>query len=230
MDIARWFLGEKEVSPRVFSVGGRLGYVDDGQTPNTLMVYHDYDKAPLIFEVRGLPEKTGSTKMDELKGVEIGVIVECENGYAVVTSDYRKAAIYDKDGKKVKDFTGEDNHFGNFVKAVHSRKPQDNRAPILGGHISTALCHTGNISYRIGHTKNPDEIREAIKANKDATNTFERVVQHLAANGVDLEKNKLTLGQFLKMDTKTEKFIGNTEADALLKDKYREPFVVPEQV
>src|SRR5438034_345019 len=35
MDIARWFLGEAELSPRVWSVGGRLGYEDDGQTPNT---------------------------------------------------------------------------------------------------------------------------------------------------------------------------------------------------
>jgi len=49
MDIARWFLGENELSPRVFAVGGRLGYIDDGTTPNTQIVYHDYPKAPLIF-------------------------------------------------------------------------------------------------------------------------------------------------------------------------------------
>ena len=55
MDIARWFLGENDLSPKVMSVGGRLGYVDDGETPNTQFVYHEYDSAPLIFEVRGLP-------------------------------------------------------------------------------------------------------------------------------------------------------------------------------
>ena len=55
MDIARWFLGEPELSPRVWGIGGRLGYEDDGETPNTLIAYHDYEKAPLIFEVRGLP-------------------------------------------------------------------------------------------------------------------------------------------------------------------------------
>jgi hypothetical protein len=56
MDIARWFLGVNELSPRVMSVGGRLGYDDDGETPNTQVVYHDYEKAPLIFETRGLPK------------------------------------------------------------------------------------------------------------------------------------------------------------------------------
>ena len=42
MDIARWAHGADELSPAVFSVGGRLGYDDDGETPNTQIVYHDY--------------------------------------------------------------------------------------------------------------------------------------------------------------------------------------------
>ena len=41
------------------SIGGRLGYIDDGETPNTQVVIHDYATAPLIFEVRGLPKKAG---------------------------------------------------------------------------------------------------------------------------------------------------------------------------
>jgi predicted dehydrogenase len=63
MDVARWFLGESTLSPRVLAIGGRLGYDDDGQTPNTLIVFHDYLKAPLIMEVRGLPDQAGQQKM-----------------------------------------------------------------------------------------------------------------------------------------------------------------------
>src|SRR3989442_15287400 len=63
MDMARWALGANALSPRVFSVGGRLGYVDDGETPNTQFVFHDYPQAPLIFEVRGLPSGKESEKM-----------------------------------------------------------------------------------------------------------------------------------------------------------------------
>src|SRR2546422_5159278 len=71
MDVARWFLGAMELSPRVFAVGGRLGYVDDGETPNTMLIYHDYPDAPLIFEVRGLPSERGSKEMDRYKGAQI---------------------------------------------------------------------------------------------------------------------------------------------------------------
>src|SRR4051812_31305569 len=35
MDIARWMLGESTLAPRVFSLGGRVGYEDAGNTPNT---------------------------------------------------------------------------------------------------------------------------------------------------------------------------------------------------
>ncbi len=230
MDVARWFLGEKNLSPRVFAVGGRLGYEDDGQTPNTMMIFHDYEKAPLIFEVRGLPEKSGSKGMDKYKGGSIGVVIECENGHALVTSNYKQAAAFDNDSREIKKFEGEENHFENFIKAVRSRKESDLNADILEGHISAGLCHMGNISYRVGKQSKPEEIRAAIKSDKGAIETFERMASHLDANGVDLEKTKATLGAVLMMDTKSEKFKNNSAANKLLTRDYRKPFVVPNKV
>jgi len=229
MDIARWFLGEQELSPRVFSVGGRLGYEDDGETPNTLMIFHDYAKAPLIFEVRGLPQKTGSHSMDKYEGAGVGVVIECEGGRVVVPG-YTGAVAYDKEDKELKKFEGASSHYENFIKAVRSRNSGELHAEILEGHLSSALCHTGNISYRLGQQSSPGEIREKIKGDRDAVNTFDRMATHLAANDVDLEKSKATLGVFLKMNPKTEKFIHNSKADALLRREYRKPFVVPEKV
>ncbi len=118
----------------------------------------------------------------------------------------------------------------NFIRAVRSRKSSDLNADILEGHLSSALCHTGNISYRLGHQSNPNEIREAIKANKEALETLGRMEEHLAANGVDLTKTKASLGAFLKMDPKAERFIDNPKANELLTRDYRKPFVVPEIV
>jgi hypothetical protein len=146
MDVARWFLGQGEVSARVFSVGARLGYVDDGETPNTQIIYHDYPGgAPLIFEVRGLPSKTDAKQMDKYKGADIGIVIECEGGWVTVPS-YTAATAYDNDGKEIKSFKGSESHYGNFIKAVRSRKTADLNADILQGHLSSALCHTGNIS------------------------------------------------------------------------------------
>ena len=42
MDIARWGLGENGLSKRVFSYGGRLGYEDAGETPNTMVVIMNF--------------------------------------------------------------------------------------------------------------------------------------------------------------------------------------------
>jgi len=230
MDIARRFIDSNELAPRVFAVGGRLGYEDDGETPNTVMVYQDYGKVPLIFEVRGLPEKTGSSNMDKYKGANVGNICECENGYLLITSSYSQAVAFDNDGKEMKKFDGGGNHYANFIEAVRSRKVSDLNADILEGHLSSALCHTGNISYRIGKKESPDAIKEAIKADKEATETFGRMAAHLDANGVDLMKTKATLGMVLKMDTKAEQFIGNDDANKLVRREYRKPFVVPENV
>jgi len=225
MDVARWFLGENALSPRIQSIGGRLGYVDDAETPNTLITFHDYEKAPLIMEVRGLPTKAGSKEMDQYKGAAIGIVVECEGGYVVVP-DYHSATAYDKDSKQLAHFDGASSHFQNFIDAVHSRKESDLTAPIQDGHLSAGLCHTTNISYRLGAHQSPDAIREQIKADPAASATFARLAEHIAANNVDLETTPLTLGVPLRMDPSTEKFTDQPHASALLTREYRAPFVV----
>src|SRR5262249_58534539 len=40
----------------------------------------------------------------------------------------------------------------NFIKAVRSRKREDLNADIEEGHLSSALMHLANISYRIGRS------------------------------------------------------------------------------
>jgi predicted dehydrogenase len=229
MDISRWILGETMLSPRVWSIGGRLGYVDDGTTPNTQIIVHEYKAAPLIFEVRGLPDREDSKEMDRYRGASIGVVVDCEGGYMVVPN-YTGARFFDKADKEIKKFEGATSHFENFIKAVRSRKPEDLNADILEGHLSSALCHTGNISYRLGKSHSPDEIREAAKANSDMAEALGRMEQHFGANKVDLAKTPATLGVVLTMDPKTERFKGNSQANQMLTREYRKPFVVPNRV
>lgn len=241
MDIARWFLGEPALSPLVYSVGGRLGYVDDGETPNTQMIVHGYEKAPLYFEVQGLPEATDAKSMGKYRGASVGVIVQYENGHILIP-DYSSATAFDKAGKAVMRWgsakgdapkgeeTKMEGHYENFITAVRSRKHTDLTADIEGGHISSALCHTGNISYRLGKKAAPEAIMEQVKSDPEAVDSLNRMIEHLAANAVDVKMDQLTLGEVLKMDPTTEKFIGNPAADKLLTREYRAPFIVPEQV
>jgi predicted dehydrogenase len=253
MDIARRFTGEMALSPKVWSIGGRLGYKDDGETPNSQIVFHDYEKAPLIFEVRGLPDRQESKEMDKYRGASVGVIVHYENGY-IVCPDYSNAAVFDNEDQLIRKFGNPpqakgltesnpgpvvdkkegdpkaEDHFANFIKAVRSRKVADLNGKIIDGHISSALCHTGNISHRLGKAATPDEMRDKLTGNKEALDSLDRLATHLEANGVDLNVEKLTMGEFLKMDPKTEKFIGNPAADKQLTREYRAPYIVPEKV
>jgi predicted dehydrogenase len=230
MDIARWILGEQGLPPESVSIGGRLGYEDDGETPNTLITFHQYKKAPLIFEVRGLPENSkGGDKMDDYRGASIGVVVDCEGGDVVIPS-YTKAIIHDRDGKEIKKFDGGGNHFANFIEAVRSRKYTDLHADVLDGHLSAALCHISNISYRLGEKKSIEKIKQAVQNNADIAESLGRMEQHLAANEVDLKKTPATLGATLQIDVAAERFVKNAEANKLLRRDYRKPFVVPEQV
>lgn len=235
MDIARWFLGEQELSPVIISVGGRLSYIDDGNTPNTQIVYHGYAKAPLIFEVRGLPKDKASQgqewprSMDQYKNGSVAVIIHCENGHVLVPN-YNSAIAFDKSGTEVKRWNGAQNHYENFVTAVRSRRMEDLNADILQGHLSSALCHTGNISYQLGKRAKPGVIREQLKEYADLNEGYDRMVEHLRRNEVDLDTDQLTLGAGLRMDPSRERFIGNADANRLLTRNYREPFVVPESV
>src|SRR5437899_7473281 len=65
MDKARWGLGKNTLPNSVVSVGGRFGYIDDGETANTQICVFDYGDCELIFEVRGLPTK-------DLLGAKVG--------------------------------------------------------------------------------------------------------------------------------------------------------------
>ena len=166
MDIARWFLGEDSLAPRVMSIGGRLGYEDAGNTPNTQIVYQAYEKAPLIFETRGLPrskagQKSWGGSMDRYRGSQIGVIVQCENGYVLVPS-YTSATAYDNQGNVVKEWSGGGNHHDNWLMAIASRDRSQLNAEIREGHLSSSLCHTGLISHQVGEKKTAAEIAEAM--------------------------------------------------------------------
>jgi predicted dehydrogenase len=227
-DICRWFLGKDKLPPRVMSIGGRFGYIDDGETPNTQLVLLDYRPVPIIFEVRGLPRAKGDSVMDDYRGTRAGTVVDCEQGYFV------GGWAYDNEGKKITQFkrTGGAGHHANFIKAVRSRKVSDLNADILEGHLSSALCHMGNVSHRLGKETSRDEVIEVIKGNKAMVESFERFHEHLLANGVDVKQTPRILGPWLEMDPESERFVGefSAQANALVTREYRKPFVVPEPV
>jgi hypothetical protein len=148
----------------------------------------------------------------------------------MVCTDYRSATAFTPKGEVIKKFSGGENHFGNFIKAVRSRKNTDLNADILEGHLSSALCHLGNVSYRLGTEQSFNKQTKAFGDDKDAADSMERMRDHLKDNSVKLEETNYRIGRKLAFDPKGERFLGDTEADALLTREYRRGFVVPEKV
>jgi predicted dehydrogenase len=233
MDVARWFHGAKALSPQVVSFGGRLGYVDAGNSANTQVVLHDYPDFPLIFETRGLPKSKAAQAewkpMDDFKGSRIGVVVQCENGYVLSTDSYSGVRVYDNDGKEIDKFSGGGDHFKNFLAAVQSRNPADQNADALTGHLSSSLCHTGGISHRLGEPRTAKEIMDSLDGkNEYLRDAVDRMLQHLKANEVDVDQPVVTAGAWLEMDPATEQFTNNHAANEMLRRADRAPFIVPE--
>ncbi len=227
MDLARQALGAGELAPETVSVGGRFGYRDDGETPNTQMAVFRYPQGLLIFEVRGLYENNGEVEKEGYRGVKIGNVLECEDGYAVL--GVNDARILDRNGRLVHEFRGADHmarHVKNFVDACLARRPESLAAPILEGHLSSALCHFANISHRTGRISPPEEIRAAFRDRPFAAETLERFEEHLLERGLRPGELEIVLGRPLRLVPGREEF-DDPLPNLLLSRLYRPPFVVP---
>jgi predicted dehydrogenase len=229
MDKARWGLGKNSLPNSAMSVGGRFGYVDDGETANTQICVFDYGDCQLIFEVRGLASKSPYPFEFEAKYPYVGNVWYGTEG-VVVCPNYSSAVVFSPKGEVIKKFSGGEDHFGNFVKAVRSRKREDLNADIEEGHLSSALCHLGNISYRLGELAPFDKKRNAFGDNKEAAETFESMMDHLDERKVPLDATKYHLGLKLAIDPKSETFVSNRAANAMLTREYRKGFEVPAKV
>lgn len=219
IDICRWGLGVTGLGDSAISYGGRLGYTDVGETPNSQVGIFNFGDKTIVSETRGLktaPFHPMIKAMWFFYGTE-GIIAE--------------TGLYDPDGTLITAFEGKSlSHFANFLDAVRTRKREDLKAEILEGHQSSALCHLANISYRLGSKATVEDIGARlgeVSGNEEAKEDLERTRHYLAEAGVDLGKTPMTLGRHLRLDGDSEKFLDDAEADALLKRTYREPFVVP---
>ena len=224
MDVARWGLQVSDIGQGVLSYGGRLGYEDAGETANTQVNVHNYGDKTLVFEVRGLPT-------DGYRGARVGVVFHGAEGY-VVLSSYHGGAAFDLEGKMTQEFKGGGDHFANFFAAVRAGKPELLNADIEQGHLSSALCHLGNISYRLGETVSLADAKQrlaSVEPQAEISETLGRFAEHLSNNKVDMESVKFAVGPALKIDPVQEVFIGDRaeEANPHLTRNYRAPFVVP---
>jgi predicted dehydrogenase len=225
LDVCRWAMPLGAAPKRVVSLGGRFGYKDQGETPNTQLTLVDFGEAKVLLETRGLIGKdqwkiTNEFYTDEgvvrdgkffAKGKTEGVPIENPPASGVPEQGPR--------------------HLRNFIDCVRSRKREDLHAEILEGHRSVLLVHLGNISYRLGEDVPFDRLAKPFEGDTIVRESFEDMKRHLAdAAGVELADSTYRLGRTLSFDARAEEFPGAPDANQLLSRPYRSPFVVPESV
>ncbi len=220
---------------RVIAGGGRLNWNDAGETPNTHFIYMDTGEVPVIVDVHNLPRKKGVNAGDTYKRRRTNafVIVECEDGY--LTWARGGGAAFDSNGKRIAKFSGNAGagHAKNFFDAMRSRKQEDLKGEIEQIHYSSAWCHLGNLSYRLGADYSREQAEASVKGFEPWHDVIGDFHEHLTANEIDSKNGKIMLGADLTIDPKKETFTGDSatpEALALLTREYRKGFVVPENV
>lgn len=219
IDAARIGLNLKGLGDVAFSFGGRFGPDDGGETPNTQVAVHRFGSTWIVQEVRGLPTRAW-------KGVSNGIIFYGSEG--MIKYEGGSAMLFDSTGKFISKFGGkQEDHYADFLMAIESNVRQV-AGVVSEGHVSSALCHFGNISYRVGKPAPDSEIAAAldsIGAPAFVHETLARIRQHLLENG---EARMMILGRPLKIDVDAGVIAGDAEAAALLRRKHdRPPFIVP---
>jgi predicted dehydrogenase len=179
LDAARWLLGEQEHPRTVFSSGGlhEAGAPTDQQTPNTQAATFLYaDGTELSCDLRNWFSGPAEAR---------GIFIHGSKGWMKVADD--KAQVYfgrkNEPGPVLTDETSTGDseldlegqaHFENFIAAVRSRQAHTLHAPLDDGHLSSALCHLGNISYRLGRSLKFDGASERFVGDEEADTLLTR--------------------------------------------------------
>lgn len=229
LDVCRWAIGDPQLPETILSLGGRVGYDDDGDTANTQLLWLEHKgKVPILFEVRGLP-KGGMNYgggMDAFKGQSLGNIIEYDGGY-LSGGHNASCSVFDNDGQKLKSFGGSVPHHQNWIDAIKANRIAPGLAA-ASAHCSSALAHLGAISLALGKD---EDLKAWGASNKNPIlgDAVERMAAHLDANQVDLKKTPITMGAALSFDPEKEVVIGDLAAKAnpLLKGSYRDGFTLP---
>ncbi len=141
LDIARWGL-EVTYPTQVSALGGQHYFDDDQQTPDTLLANYTFAGKTIAWEHR-LWSHQG------IEGRSTAVAFHGDQGTLIVDRGGWK--VYGQSESATSDSSNcATPHHQNFLDSIRTRSRPT--ADIEIGHISTTLCHLGNIAYRVGRT------------------------------------------------------------------------------
>ena len=199
IDVGRWGLNKYEYPVKIKSSGGYYGYTNSDQTtPNTQTTLFEYEDGTLFeFTTRGLATNAEGTG-PKGGGIMIGDIFYGTEGRLEID-----------DGGNWKTFMGRKGEPGPDSSKI-DEEASDARVTVGTGSGG----HYGNFV-------------DAVRSGKRSDLNCDIEEGHRSSALAHLGNISYRLGRELKFDGKAERFVGDEAANAMLKDKYRPGFVVP---
>ncbi len=173
IDIARWGLGVEQHPNRIIGQGSKLFFDDDQEWPDTLYCGFEYDIAgktkQLIYE-----QRDWSPYVQE--GHENGCAWYGTEGM-IIGGKARGWQIFGRQNKLLEDIKASSGpdlaaHHANFFDAIRTGAKLN--ADISINHLSTALCHLGNIAARTRRALVFDPLKEQFINDADTSKLLRR--------------------------------------------------------
>jgi predicted dehydrogenase len=166
LDLARYAL-DLGYPKAVHHTGGNFHFKDAGQTPDTILATYEYENLSVIFEsvwwgkyMKKTPEeiRNGTPEMfpDWYPFNATKIEIYGSEGFMLLGRQGGGWQAFDAKGRLVKKdkmthLETQKAHVADFLNCVRTR--QQPKGDVAEAHITTTLCHLGNISYRVGNRR-----------------------------------------------------------------------------
>ncbi|MBN2328734.1 MAG: Gfo/Idh/MocA family oxidoreductase [Candidatus Omnitrophica bacterium] len=180
MDLIRRGMNKRVHPVRVHCTGGYYVYDSDQEVPNIHTSTYEYSDGTMTeMEVR-------SHYTNPEGGSKSGAFFYGSKGWMHLSSGSCSVFLGPKDdpGPKITganmqpthpEVKGVHPHFTNFIHCVRNRNWHELHADVLEGHLSTTICHLGNISYRTGRKLTFNPYSEKFVNDEDADSYLTRI-------------------------------------------------------
>ncbi len=176
IDYARWGLGVTTHPSKVVALGGLYVFNDGRDFPDTQQVTFEYpgdgkpgSKRMFIYE-----QRLWSTNYPH--NVDSGVEFYGTNGQMFLSRRGKIQILGERNKRQDAQIAGEaqnaEKHIANFLDSVrNNRRPNGD---IEYGHLSSSLCHLGNIATRLGRSLEFDPQQERFIDDDEANSLVAR--------------------------------------------------------
>jgi predicted dehydrogenase len=163
IDMLQWGLGVK-FPTSIAALGGNYLWHDRRETPEVVTALCEFGPEKKYAE---LAVRNWCTN-HESENAPVGNLFYGSAGYMAIDGYTKYSVFLGRDRTPGPSGSSQEAHFENFIKAVRSRKVEDQNGPVETAHYSSGLAHIANAAFRCGRMLQFDPLREQFVGDREA--------------------------------------------------------------